>query len=520
MYMENSGRKEKVIKNVTSQMGASLVQSLLGFVTRRAFLMYLGENLLGLNGVMTSIIGMLSLAELGVGEAINYSLYEPLARGDKERVASIMALYRKLYFTIAAVVAGLGLVLIPLLHLLVETTVPITTVYFAFGLYLLDTCLSYCLAYNRNIITADQKDYIVIRTNMICQIIMQVLQVGLILITKNYYVYLITKVAITVLQNAYLYFRANKMYPYIKKRDTEKLPKTYTDKLGHNVKALFITRLSYFCVSGTDNLLLSSFVNLASVAIYNNYVTIFTLFNKTFNTVFDKARAIIGNYIVVNGDKNAYQLFRRIFFMNFLITSYTSIGIMVVSNAVINIWLGEGHSWTPLLVGVLVFNNYSRYILQTCEAFRGAKGLYCPRPFVKYVSLAEGLLNLGASLLLIFLLDNRILGVFLGTAISTVVSTIAVPWIVYKFLFERPLREFYAIYFKYFAVAGIALLLSAFAFELLHTPNHILNAVIGIVVCSVVTGGIYLAVFWKTDEFKYNLGIAKNLLMRIRNKIR
>ena len=111
--MKNSGRKEAVLKNVSSQMGASAIQSILGFVARRVFLIYMGENLLGLNGVMTSIIGMLSLAELGFGEAINYSLYEPLAKGDKEQVASIMALYRKLYLTIAAVIGVLGLVLIP-----------------------------------------------------------------------------------------------------------------------------------------------------------------------------------------------------------------------------------------------------------------------------------------------------------------------------------------------------------------------------------------------------------------------
>lgn len=514
--MENSGRKEAVLKNVTSQMGASTIQSLLGFVARRVFLMYLGENLLGLNGVMTSIIGMLSLAELGFGEAINYSLYEPLAHGDKEQVASIMALYRKLYIGIAAVIAALGLALIPLLHLFVETSVPITTVYLAFGLYLLDTCLSYCLAYNRNIITADQKDYIVIRISMLFQIITQVLQLALIIITKNYFVYLIAKSIVTVIQNVYIYSRANKMYPYINNRKPAKLPKTYTKTLMHNVKALFVTRVSYFCVSGTDNLLLSSFVSLISVAVYNNYVTIFNLFNKTFNTVFDKARAIIGNYIVVNGDENAYPLFKRIFFVNFLITSFTSTGIFVVCNEVINVWLGTGHTGSLLLVGLLVFNNYSRFILQTCEAFRGARGLYCPRPFVKYISLLEGIINLIVSLLFIFLLEDRIVGVFLGTSVSTLVSTIAVPWIVYKFLFRRPLRQFYAIYFKYLLVWGITMAVSCVVFHLLLTPSHIINVIIGIVVCTAITAAIYLAVFRKTDEFKYSFNIVKGLLARIK----
>lgn len=500
-------------------MGASMVQSLLGFVARRVFLMYLGENLLGLNGVMTSIIGMLSLAELGFGEAINYSLYEPLAKGDKDQVASIMALYKKLYISIAGVIAVLGAALIPFLHLFVETTVPIKTAYLAFGLYLLDSCLSYCLAYNRNIITADQKDYIVIRINMLFQTGMQVLQLVVIAITKNYYAYLVTKTIVTVVQNVYIYSRANRMYPYIRVKKTSKLSKEYTGALMHNVKALFVTRISYFCVSGTDNLLLSSFVSLVSVAVYNNYVTILNLFNKTFNTVFDKARAVIGNFIVLNGDENTYPLFKRIFFVNFLVTSFTSTGIFVVSNEVINVWLGTGHNWNLLLVGLLVFNNYSRFILQTCEAFRGAKGLYCPRPFVKYISLLEGLVNLVVSLLFIFLLKNRVVGVFLGTAVSTVVSTVAVPWIVYKFLFHRPLKDFFAIYFKYLAVWGVTMAVSCVVFNLLLTPNHVLNVVLGVVVCTAIACGIYLAVFYKSDEFQYTLGVAKGFLARAKKTI-
>lgn len=517
--MDNSGRKEAVLKNVTSQMGASTIQSLLGFVSRRIFLMYLGENLLGLNGVMTSIIGMLSLAELGFGEAINYSLYEPLARGDQEKVASIMALYRKLYFTIAGVIASLGAILIPLLHLFVENTVPTATMYIAFGLFLVDTCLSYCLAYNRNIITADQKDYMVIRIDMVFQIALQVLQLSVIVITRDYYAYLITKVVVTLIQNIYIYSRANKLYPYIRRKKTEKLPKEYTSTLMHNVKALFITRVSYFCVSGTDNLLLSSFTSLVNVAVYNNYVTIFNLFNKTFNTVFEKARAVIGNFIVVNGDENAYPLFRRIFFVNFLVTSFTSTGIFVVCNEVINVWLGSGHNWYMLPVGLLVFNNYSRFILQTCEAFRGAKGLYCPRPFVKWVSLMEGIVNLVVSLLFVFVLENRVVGVFLGTSVSTVVSTITVPWIVYKFLFKRPLKDFFTIYFKYLAIWGFTMAVSCVVFNLVLTTSHILNVVIGIAVCTGITCAVYLPVFWKTDEFKYAVTVVKGLLGRIRKKV-
>ena len=514
--MEDNKRQERVLKNASSQMLSSLAQSLLGFVARKVFLICLGADILGLNSLMTSIIGMLSIAELGVGEAINFSLYEPLAKKKTRRVTAIMQLYRKLYLGIAAV-GVLGLLLFFFLHKMVDGTVPLTDVYKVYALFLLDSCLSYCLAYKRNIISADQQDYIVINIDTVAQILLSIGQILLLLLTKNFYIYLFLKLAVTVIRNIYIFRLANKKYPYLNDtKNTEPLPKKYLQDLSHNVKALFVTRISYFCVSGTDNMLLSSFVSLASVTVYNNYVTILNLFNKTFNTIFDKIRSVIGNYIVLQGKEQSYTLFKRIFFANFLITSYTSIGIFVVTNSVISLWMGPDQIWPLLIVGLVVFNNYSRFILQTCEAFRGAMGLYSPRPFVKYAALAEGLLNLVASVALIIVLEDNILAVFLGTTISTVISTVVVPWISYRFIFNRPLREFFLLYFKYLTIALVALALSQFTFTLLSTGNPLPDVIIGICVCTVATAVVYLPLFCRTDEFRYLLNAAKRFIIKKR----
>lgn len=510
--MANSAREGRVIKNVSAQMVAAVIQGVLGFVSRKVFLAYLGENLLGLNGVMTSIIGMLSLAELGVGEAISYSLYEPLAKGDKEQVASIMALYRRLYLAIGVTIVVLGAALTPFLRYVIKVSVPVSTIYIAFGAYLLDTFLSYCLGYSRSIITADQKDYIVIRITMMAQTVLFVTQIALVLTTKSYFSYLLSKAIVAVIQNVYINVKAHRMYPFLKKGKKKRLSNECIGKLVNNVKALFVTKVSWFLVGGTDNLLLSSFVSLAAVAVYNNYVTIISLINSAFNVIFGKATAVIGNYIVVNGAENAYPLFKRIFFINFLITSYTSIGIALICNEVISVWLGEEFIWPVGLVALLMFNNYSRYILQTCESFRGAAGLYCPKPFVKYCSLAEGIINLLLSLALIFTFENRVIGIFMGTAISTLVSTIAVPWIVYRFLFMRPLKDFFGLYLRYLGIGILAYCMCGFACAMLFTQSHLLNVIIGIPVCTVVCGCVYIVFFFHTNEFRYCLNLAGNFV--------
>ncbi len=512
--MAQNNRKEKVLKNVGSQMRASLIQSIVGFAARKFFLDALGADLLGLNSLMNSILGMLSLVELGVGEAINFSLYEPLAKEDHQQVAAIMRLYRKLYIAIGAVIVLLGAALFPFLHLLVETAVPMSTVYKAFGLFLLNNFLSYCMAYNCNIISADQRDYLITNVDTISQVLMNLVQIGIVLITGNYYLFLLIQICFTLLRNVYITLRARKMYPYMFTIQAPPLSKEYTSKLLSNIKALFVIKFAVFCVSGTDNMLLSSFVSLTSVAVYANYVTILTIFNKTFNVIFSKANSVIGNYLVLEDKEHIYPLFKNIFFVNFLVTSFTSIGILVVCNQVITVWLGPDMIWGTGILALIVFNNYSRHILQTCEAFRSAAGLYSPRTFVKYLALLEGLLNLVASVALIFLLENKVAAVFIGTAISTLVSTVAVPWIVYRFLFHRPLREFFVIYLRYFVIMLAALLLSGFLFGLLLTGSAILNVVIGIAVCSAVTGGLYLLIFHRTSEFKYALDIAKRFLLK------
>ena len=507
--MGQDERKVSVVKNVAAQMTAAVVQTALGFIVRKIFVMYLTTELLGLNGLMTSIIGMLSIAELGVGEAINYSLYKPLAEGDKGQVNAIMRLYRRLYLAIAGVIVVLGVALLPFLpaFLDADTTQPMSYVYQVYGLFLLDTFLSYCLAYSRNIISADQRDYIVTNADTISQLATTVLQIAVLIFTRSFILYLVIKTVVTLVRNIIIFRLSNKMYPYLKEKETKPLTTEYKKGLMGNIKALFVTRVSYFFVSGTDNMLLSSFVSLGSVAVYTNYVTIITLLNKTFNTIFDKAKAGVGNYIASGAGDKLYGLFKNVFFINFLLTTYTTVGLYVVGNELIHAWLGTEFVWPKLILLILAFNNYSRFILQACECFRGAVGLYSPRPFVKYLALSEGLLNLVASLALIFLLEDRVLGVFLGTSISTVVSTVAVPWIVYKFLFQRPLREFFGIYFKYFAVGGAVLVASSLLCDVLYTANPLVNMVIGVAVCTVVMAGLCLLVFRKTEEFRYSCGL-------------
>lgn len=512
-----SGRKKKVVKNVISQSVFSVVQAVMSFVLRRIFIIYLSKELLGLNGLLTSILGALSIAELGVGEAINFSLYKPLANGDKEMVKSIMRLYQKLYIIIGFIITVLGLFFIPFLHLVVKEPVSMGYVYKVYAVFLLDTFLSYCLAYSRNIISADQKDYIVTNTDSIAQIITTILQIAVLAICRNYIIYLFVKIFVFVMRDFYLYKKSLKLFSFLKEKNVNSLSKDYMSKLFENVKTLFVIKIAYFCVAGTDNILLSTFISLTSVAIYANYVSIIAIVNKAFNTIFDKARASIGNYLETENSEKSYDLFKKLFFVNFIFTSYTSVCMFILMNEMVIIWMGSDFIWPVSIVGILVCNNYFRYILQSCEAFRGAAGLYSPRPFVKYLSLMEGIINLIVSVFCIKIFNMGVCGVFVGTFVSTFVSTVGVPWIVYRFLFKKPLRQYFILYLKYGVGGLIAASVSYFIFNLIYASNHWLNILTGGVTCTLITGIVYVLLYHKLDEYRYFTVLLKRIMKRTDN---
>lgn len=512
--MPQTERKKKVLKSVIAQIFYTIILVVLGFVSRKIFVVYLSKELLGLNGLLTSIIGMLSLAELGVGEAINYSLYKPLAEEDNESVKTIMDLYKKCYIAIGIAIVILGIVIMPVLPYLCKTSIKMAYVYKVYVLFLLDAGLSYCLAYSRNIISADQKDYIVTNVDSVSQIIITLFQVIVLIHTHSYIIYLAVKIGIVFVRNFYLHKKSLKLFPYLKEKNITPIGTAEKKSLIENVKALFVIKVATYCVQGTDNMLLSAFCSLGAVAIYGNYTMIFYYLNQVSSVIFTKARASVGNYLQTEDVEKGYILFKNFFFINFIIVSLVSTGVFGVSDKILILWLGEDFVWPLGLIGIIAFNNYSRNILQACEVFRGAAGLYSPRKFVKYLALFEGALNLVASVFCIKILNMGEYGVFVGTFISTLVSTIAVPWIVYRFLFKKSLKEYYAIYFKYMITGLLVLFLSRFIVEQIYLESLIITIAIGIIVCVSVTVVVYTILFGRSEEFQYLVDLIKKIMKR------
>lgn len=507
-------RKQRTIRNVSAKLIANFLSVAMGFISRKIFLQFIGIEYLGLNGLLTSLLSMLGLLELGIGSAIYFSLFKPLATSNTEEVKSIMKLYRTLYKYIGFAVFGIGILLIPIIPYIINTDISLISLRTIYLLFLLDSSLSYFLSYRRNIFSADQKDYVITNIDTWFQLIMFFIQLLVVIYTHNFIVYIIVRIILNLLKNIFVYRESNKVYHFLQDSSVKPLESHIKKTIITNIKALFIINLSSYIVFGTDNLLLSIFVNLSAVAIYSNYSLIFGMVNSIFSTFIISSKASVGNYLVNKNVEDAHNLFKNMFFLNFLLTSYTSVALLIISNDFIKFWLGEGYTWSVLLIGVLVFNNYSRQILNTLGVFKDAAGLYNPYRLFKYLALFEGLVNLVVSIFLAKFMGLGAIGIFLGTALSTLVSTYSMPHVVYKYIFSSNLKFFYKMYLKYLLLTLLYCIIGQVFYILFRTDSGLINIVLGLIVSFITPMGLSVLIFRKSEEFGYFKGLVLNYVHR------
>ena len=252
-------RTDKSIKNLLFAFLSQGVTVLLSFMLRTEMLRSLGILPASLNSLFTDVISTLSLAELGIGSAIVYNLYKPLAEGDEKKICQLMYLYKKAYMTIAAVTMAVGLALVPIIHLLIEKVdVPLGYLRIVYVLFVFQNSVSYLLAYKISLVQADQKQYVYTNINMVCRTVGSIALIVIMRLTKSYLPYLIGNISLTIITNAIASRAVNKRYPYLK--DDPTLPAEEKKQIFTNVKNIFVKQIAGKVVNSTDNILISKLI--------------------------------------------------------------------------------------------------------------------------------------------------------------------------------------------------------------------------------------------------------------------
>ena len=483
-----------------------LISFLPAMIVRKIFLVELGDKLLGLSSLYTNIISYLSIIEMGIGSAIIFSLYKPFAEGDRVKVRGYLDYYSKFYKIIGGIILLLGIAILPFLHIFITDDIDMTKATIYFVLFLINTVISYLFSYKLCILNVAQEGYIVSIATALSKVLIAIFQVIILKLYSSFFLYISIQIVVNLIYYLVLNVYIDKKYNWLK--DTNgKIEKGEKDNLIKNVKALFMHKIGYVVVFGTDNLVISSFINLTSVAKYNSYNMIIAAIQGVINTATAAITPSIGNLLVDDDKKKSISIHKKLFFMNFWIVSFITISLYNTISQFINIWLGKNQLLDMFTVSIILINLYFQLMRSSVEQFKEGSGNYHQD---RYASFIEAFINLVFSIILVRKIG--IAGVFIGTLISNIAVVFWVkPMITYKYVFNKPLRNYFYMYFKYLFIAILPLAITHFLTKDIKQSVLLKDFILNCIINILVINGVYLIIFWKNKEFIYfrNLVIGK-----------
>lgn len=494
-------RTKNSIKNMFVSILSNIVSIIVGLVAQALFIKILGSAYLGLNSLFSNIISVLAIVEMGVGNAIIFNLYKPIAEDDREKIKSLMKYYKNSYRIIGCVVLMIGLSIIPALPFIIDfsSVTADINIYLVYLLFLSDSVLSYFLVYKRSILYANQKNYIINAIHIGYTIIVNILQLSFLYLTHDYYLYLIIKIGMRVLENIVITLIADKMYPYIKKDDGKKLDIETRNDITKKIKALFFHKVGSFVVLCTDNIIISKFLGLVMVGLYSNYYLIINSIQTVISQIVQATTASVGNLLVTENKDKQFETFNKVRFLNFWLTTFSGAAILIVMSSFIRIWVGESYILSDFVLVVLVINFYLSSTRTTYSVFKEAAGIYYEDRFVPII---ESIINIVASIILVKIYG--LAGVFLGTICSSfALWGYSYPRFIYHDLLGGKYRNYIMETLEYFIVFIMVIIISYFSIHYIIIANPYLQFIVSLIIAIILPNIILLLKYYDTDEYKY-----------------
>lgn len=510
--MNRNSRTSNVIKNILGGVGGQIFTSLLQFGCRTIFISFLGVTYLGVNGLFSNLLSMLSLAELGIGPAIVFSMYKPIADNDEVHVAKLMNFYKNAYRIVAAIVLSIGLLLLPFLDFFINDTSNIENLKVIFLLILMNTVVSYLYAYKGSMLNADQKGYVSVIIKNAFAVVQNIVQILVLIATKNYISYLAIQILTTFVANLVQAKYVDKKYPFLVRFKKEKIDKKEKKSIMQHVKGMMMHKLGSFVLNGTDNLVISKFVGVVAVGIYSNYLMIINMIKMVLTQVTSSVTASVGNLIASESKEKVHQVFNAMLLIYFWIFSFCFIAFWVIFQPFIEIWIGSEYLLGKGTLLIVLINFYFVGYQECVNTYINATGLFWE---TRYKPIIECSINLLVSIILASKMG--IIGVFSGTLVSYMCTFWINPILLYKKYFKKSVLLYFVKFGGYFLwMIIIAIFLESLCTKYLKTDALIWDVFLRMGLCVIVPNVTFLLCFYKTAEFMY----FKQVLSSIRKRIK
>lgn len=498
-------RTKNTIRNIIFETFNKISSIILPFFSRTVIIYVLGEKYLGLNSLFTSVLSFLSLAEMGAGAAMIYSMYKPIANNDVKAINALLNLYKKFYRVIGAIIFGVGLLLIPFLRFIVRDELPDDiNIYVLYLLYLFNSVLSYWLfAYKNAIIMAFQRSDINSKLALIINPLSYLVMLGCLFFTKNYYLYVIWLPVFTAISNVIRAIMVNRKFPQFKPEGEiePQLKKSIIKK----IKALIGTKLNTVVLNAADNIVMSAFLGLTVVAIYGNYYLIMSSIITFIGVIYASMTAGLGNSLATESLEKNYNDFKKFSFMNSWMVGWCAVCLICLYQPFMKLWVGEDLMF-PFGI-ILQFGLYF-YIYQIRKipvVYKDAAGIWWEDRFRPYVCMV---VNLVLNIVLVQIIG--ISGIILSTVFSLCVS---IPWenyTIFKYIFHISSKEYYLKMFYYLISMIIG---GAVAFLICNLlGDGILFLLLKAVVCLIVPNVIFYIMNFKRKECKDSILFVKGII--------
>ena len=449
-------RTEFATLNTSIALALQPFSVILGFINRTVFVSYLGVTYLGLSSYLTSLVSILSLAELGIGEAMSYALYAPLARDDHGKINAFMVLYKKLYSVIGVSIFILGAISSLFFPYMIKDYTINSELYWIYFIFVFNASSSYFFSYKRTLLYVDQRNYVVNLLNFGLNTLRVFLQIAVIVFTQNFIFFLFIETVLNIIGNVVMSHIVDRLYHYLYNGEITPINQEEKNKFIRNIKGNVLGSIGEKVVFQTDSILMAKFISLATIGIYGNYAYVLEFVSMLLNTAINSVVSSVGN-LVHSEDRTVEEkihFLKKFQFIAFSMIYFASMGYLLFIHPFIMIWLGDSFTFNRIIEILIVlhffFTFYRRPILVMISVF----GLSYEQN--KKV-IVEILLNIFLSLYFLIVLDLGVAGILLGTIGSTILTCIWYePYSAFKYGLKASSKEYFKTMTQHFILAGFS----------------------------------------------------------------
>lgn len=493
--MGDDSRTVKSVKNIIGGAIYKITAIIFPFLIRTVMIQTIGIEYLGLNSLFSSVLMVLSLSELGVGSALVFNMYKPMAEKNTERICALLKVYRNFYRIIGLVILAIGMVLLPFLKYLIKGDHPDdVNIYVLYLIYLCNTVLSYFLfAYKKSLWEASQNNGIDNKLAAFTNILMYVCQIAALLITRNYYVYIIFLPVSTLLQNIMRSYMVDKMYPQYRCRGS--VEPGFTKRLFVKIKALLGHKIGTTVVTSADSIVISSMLGLEILAIHSNYYQIINALIGFVTVVYTATTASIGNSIITAKRERVYQNFETLTFMNGWLVGWFSVCLLCLYQPFMTIWMGEELLFPFHMVILYSVYFYTWLVRRIGLTYKDAAGMWEQDFWKPYIGAVT---NLVSNIVLCYFIGVE------GVLISTIIVMVFIyfPWethVLFKYLFKSSSKK-YVLKMAFYVLITLINCCVTYCICRVIPGAGVFSLIMKAAVCAVIPNIIYLAAYFKMPE--------------------